>query len=214
MDEQNKDWSEKERIEQEAGARGGTASFAANAPGIDMLAWAKTVVKWSPIWVGLLVALGINLVIQVLGLAITMSSVARAGGYVGDIMRSAGAWGAVASLIALFVGGFLAGRLGVQTGLRNGVLQGTVVWALYVIIAVALSTFGMGAFASGIVGVNDVRALAGGTNLTAAEAHRIVTSTATGLWWAFGGLVVSWLAAIVGGVTGLKSTVPDTADQT
>lgn len=212
MDEQFRDRSDEDRIEQEAGARGGAASFAATGPGADVFAWVKTVVKWSPIWVGLLVALGINLVIQVLGLAVTMSSIARTGGYAGDILRSAGVWGAIASLIALFVGGFLAGRLGVQTGLRSGVLQGTLVWALYVVTAVVFSTFGMGAFAGGIVGMKDIGTLTGGANISATEAHRIVSSTANGLWWAFGGLVVSWLAAIIGGVVGLGSSTPDTTE--
>lgn len=209
MEEQDKDWSEDDRIEHDAGVRGGAASFAAPAPGMEMFAWAKAVVKWSPIWVGLLVAMGINLVIQVLGLAVAMSSATPAGGYAGDILRSAGVWSAVASLIALFVGGFLAGRLGVQTGLRSGVLQGTLVWALYVITAIALSTLGMGALAGGVAGVRDVQSLMGSTNISAADAQRIVSTTATGLWWAFGGLVVSWFAAILGGVAGLKSSEPE-----
>lgn len=209
MDEKHEEFSEQDRIEHDAGARGGAAAFAATAPGADLIAWAKTVVKWSPIWVGLVVALGINLVIQVMGLAIAVSSAEPAGGYAGDILRSAGVWSAIASLVALFVGGFLAGRLGVQTGLRSGVLQGTLVWALYVITAVLLSAFGMGALAGGVAGVSDVRSLMAGTDISAAEAQRIVQSTASGLWWAFGGLVLAWLAAVIGGVTGLKSSEPD-----
>lgn len=212
MDEQNRDISEEKRLEQEAGARGGAASFAGTAPGTDIFAWAKTVVKWSPIWVGLLVAIGINLVIQVLGLAIAMSSATPAGGYAGDVLRSAGVWSAIASLVALFVGGFLAGRLGVQTGLRSGVLQGTIVWALYVITAVVFSALGMGAFAGGLAGMNNVRGLLGGTNISMAEAQRIVNTAAITLWWAFAGLVISWLAAVIGGVLGLKSAEPETTE--
>lgn len=213
MYEDRSDRPEEIRSDQEAGTRGGAAAFAATAPGSDiLLAWAKTVVRWSPIWVGLLVALGINLVLYILGLAVALSTADATGAFARDILQTAGIWSAVASLIALFVGGFLAGRLGVQTGLRSGILQGTMVWALYVIIGLLLSTFGLGGFASGLMNVRGMAA--GDASLTGAEAQRILTAAATSLWWVFGGLVVSWLAAILGGYLGVKSAEPESVEST
>lgn len=214
MQEERREQPEETRPAQEAGARGGAAAYAPAVPAEDVLvAWARTVVRWSPIWVGLLVAMGINLVLYILVLAVTLSS-AGVAGRIGDILRSAGVWGAVASLIALFVGGFLAGRLGVQTGLRNGVLQGTLVWALYVILGLVLSVLGLGSFVGGLAGLADIRGLtAGTTGVSAAEAQRAISSAAESLWWIFGGLVVSWLAAAIGGWLGVMSARPETTER-
>ena len=214
MDNEEK-YSVEPKSDQEAGTRGGSAAFAMASPADDaLLAWAKTVVKWSPIWVGLLVAMGINLVLYILGLAIALSTASPGGGVAGEILQTTGIWSAIASLVALFVGGFLAGRLGVQTGLRNGILQGTMVWTLYVIISLLLGAFGLGGLVSGLAGVTNINALmAGGANLSAADAQRILSNAAASLWWIFAGLVLSWLAAALGGYLGVKSAHPDTVEE-
>lgn len=200
------------RADEEAGTRGGAAAFAAARPGEDVvLAWAKTVVRWSPIWVGLLVAMAINLVLYILGLAVALSTAElTTGDFARQVLQTAGIWSAISSLVALFVGGFLAGRLGVQTGLRNGILQGTMVWTLFVIIGLLLGAFGLGGFVSGLTSVSDLRVMmAGRPGVTPTEAQTLISGAARSMWWVFGGLLVSWLAAILGGYLGVKSARPE-----
>lgn len=209
MDEE-RDQPMEHRQEPEAGARGGSAAFAAAQPSEAFAAWAKTVVRWGPVWVGLLVALAINLVLYILVFAVALSSADLAAGPVRETLTAAGIWTAVSTLVALFVGGFLAGRLGWQSGLRSPVLQATMVWALYVIIGLMLSVFGLGGLASGLTGMADARAMVAGADVSMAEAQRMVSGAAEGMWWAFGGLVVAWLAAILGGFLGAKSAEPGT----
>ncbi len=209
MDEE-RDVPMEHRHEHDVGARGGSAAFAASPTNEAFMAWAKTVVKWGPVWVGLLVSLAINLVLYILVFAVTLSSADLAAGPLRDTLQAAGVWTAVSTLVALFVGGFLAGRLGWQSGLRSPILQATMVWALYVIIGLMLSVFGLGGLASGLTGMADARAMLSGAEVSTAEAQRMLSSAAAGMWWAFGGLVVSWLAAILGGYLGAKSAGPDT----
>ncbi len=195
-----------------AGARGGSAAFAAH-PGQDYLtAWAKTIVRWGPIWVGFIVALGINLVLYVLTMAIALSSASPTARNVGDVLQGAGVGTAISSLIALFVGGFLAGRLGIQQGLRNGLMQGTVVWALFVIAMTLFSLFGLGGALGSVAGMTDARSMAAGTDVTTGDAARVLGTAARSAWWLFAGLVISWLAAAIGGWLGVLSSRPDTEE--
>ncbi len=194
------------------GARGGAAAFAAAHPGEDYFAWAKTIVRWGPIWVGFIVALGINLVLYVLTMAIALSSASPTAANAREVMQGAGIGTAISSLIALFVGGFLAGRLGIQQGLRNGIMQGTVVWALFVIAMMLFSLFGLGGAMGTLAGVTDGRAMAGGTGMTTADTARMLSTAAKSMWWLFGGLLVSWLAAALGGWLGVASARPETGE--
>lgn len=197
---------------EETGMRGGSAAFAATRTDDILFAWAKTVVRWSPIWVGFLVALGINLVLYVLSLAVALSTAEPTGTAATDIVQTATIWTAISSFIALFVGGFLAGRLGVHQGLRNGVTQGTVVWALFVIGMMLFSVFGLGGLASNLAGMANVQAGAAGAALTPQESARLVGGAAESMWWLFAGLVISWLSAALGGYLGVLSARPETAE--
>lgn len=212
MDEEKRDRPIEAHPVDEVGRRGGSASYAGQAPYDDYItAWAKTVVRWSPIWVGFLVALGINLVLYVLVLAATLSSRSPSAAGTGDALQTAGIWSAISTLIALFVGGFLAGRLGVQQGLRSGMVQGSVVWALFVIFAMLLSLYGLGGFVSGLAGLTNLRTItSAGSNVSAIDAQRAISNTASGLWWLFAGLVIAWIASVAGGYLGVMSARPDT----
>ncbi len=208
MDEHRPDQPRHER-EQEAGTRGGEAAFAYPAAGGEVVtAWATSIVRWSPIWMGLLAAIGIYFAISALGFAIALSSADVTAGapLARDILQTTAIWNVIAGLVALFVGGFLAGRLGVHTGLRNAWTQGTAVWALYLIVTLLAAALGLSGLAGGGLGaLGDIRAMTAGAEVDAATVRNAVESAALGAWLLFAGIVISWLAAVGGAWLGVKS---------
>ncbi len=162
-------------------------------------------VRWSPVFAGLLTALGINLVVYTLGAAIGLSVATPTAGNVGDVLRGAAIWSAVGWLVALFVGGYLAGRLGTYLGLRRGVLQGTVLWALYLFLWLMIGASGL-AGALGAMNINPATAnAAGGANPSTADIARALNAASATSWSLFAAMVLGWVAAIGGGLLGVRS---------
>lgn len=197
---------ERERREEgleEIGRKGGAASMAAGMPiereAIVALGM-RDLVRWGPIWAGLLTALGLQIVLGTIGLAIGLSAYSAAAPDFGARVSSfLSIWSVVTALIALFVGGYLAGRMAAVLGLRNGLVQGTVVWALALLLGVILSALGITGLLSS---VNIAPFLARGVTLPSAEQVALAKSAASGAWWFIVGAVIAWIAAAGGGVLG------------
>jgi MFS family permease len=195
----------REEGEVEVGRKGGAAAMA-GVPAAERAAaafWTRDLVRWGPIWAGLLLALGIQLVLGTIGLAIALSAYDPAAP---DFAERAGTtlsiWNAVTALIALFIGGYIAGRMAAVLGLRNGLVQGSVVWALALVIGMLLSALGV----AGFLGAVDLRGLVPTmTGISAAEARDVAASTARGAWWFVVGAILAWIAAAGGGVLGTSA---------
>jgi hypothetical protein len=88
-------------------------------------------ISWGAIFGGAFSALGLWLLLYAFGLAIGLSSVDpnNPGSLRGSGMFT-GIWGAVAPLVALFVGGVVAGRLAGGHARGYGALHGLVMWGL------------------------------------------------------------------------------------
>lgn len=108
-----------------------------------------TTICWSAVLAGVAIAVSVQLVLMMLGVA---SGVALASLTVGEIL-SYGAlmWASVSMLIAAFVGAYVAGRM---SGLRrkiDGVLHGVICWAVSILLALILATTTGGSLISGLV---------------------------------------------------------------
>lgn len=199
-----------EGAREEAGVKGGAAAMAAEAvyapERAAVAVWARDLVRWGPIWAGLLLALAIQLVLGTVGLAVALSAYDPAApDFATRVASTLGIWTAASALIALFVGGYIAGRMAAFLGLRNGLVQGSVVWALALLIGVVLSALGVAGVLGGALNVGPL--LARGLEVIGPEAARFVESTTAGAWWFVVGSILAWAAAAGGGVLGVAARV-------
>ena len=100
-------------------------------------------VRWGPIWAGLVTAIATFLVLSAAAVAVGAQAVES-----GVDPDAAGLGGGIASgviaLIAFFAGGFVAGRSAAAMRRGYGALNGFLVWALGVVVILALAAFGLG----------------------------------------------------------------------
>ena len=136
-------------------------------------------VAWGSVWSGFLVALGVFLVLSVLGLAIGISAVDIGPGEdanASSLGIGAAIWGGLTLLIALFVGGLVATRTGMIYDGAAGVIEGVLVWVLSILTLIYMAGSGIGLLSSGVFG-----ALGGVTQGAAAAVRNIdVTELTSG----------------------------------
>lgn len=110
---------------------------------------------WSAIFAGATVAVGVWLVLHMLGIGIGLIAIDPDEA---DSLRAVGIgtgiWSAIAPLIALFIGGLVAGRMAPTINTANAAIHGAVVWALtgvaaLLLLATAVSSAVRGAAAAG-----------------------------------------------------------------
>jgi hypothetical protein len=104
--------------------------------------------SWGAILAGLVMAIVIQVVLAVLGIAIGFT-IWSPGQAAQDLGIGAGIWAAVAALIALFAGGVVTGRLAGVLTPGDGALHGAVMWGLSVIVTIWLTAAGVGAVLGG-----------------------------------------------------------------
>lgn len=118
--------------------------YAARLGGADGLK-----VSWGGIWGGVLVAIGLLLLLSVLGIAIGVTAVDPGDTQAESVGAGIGVWGGLSLLIALFVGGMVSTRIGAIFDRTTGFFEGALVWAVSVLLMIYLATTGVGMLASG-----------------------------------------------------------------
>jgi hypothetical protein len=154
-------------------------------------------VSWGGIWGGVLVAIGLLLLLSVLGVAVGVSAVDPGDTQAGSVGAGIGIWGGLSLLISLFVGGMVATRIGAIFDRTTGFFEGALVWAVSVLLMIYLATTGIGMVASGafnmVRGVGSaVGAIAQNGDISSGDVNQILSrlrdpktaqqiSTATGI---------------------------------
>jgi hypothetical protein len=115
--------------------------------------------SWSAIFSGTVVALIINTMLGLLGLAIGLGSIGGSptGGMLQNIGTGAIIWAAANAIISLFCGGWVAARFAGMQRSFDGALHGLVTWGLTSILMVTL----LAGIVSAVVG-GGLRAITGG----------------------------------------------------
>ncbi|NJC25696.1 TIGR04086 family membrane protein [Neolewinella antarctica] len=109
-------------------------------------------VRWGAILAGALVALVVTVALNLLGLGIGFASInptTEANPFSG-IGIGAIIWYVVASLIALYAGGFVAGKMSGFPKASNAGLHGLLSWALFTLVSLYLFTTAVGRVVSGV----------------------------------------------------------------
>lgn len=113
-------------------------------------------VSWGAIVAGAVVALGIQAVLELVGLGVGMDGIAPGPGL--DLPE--GLWQVGSALVALFAGGAVAGQLAGMPRRGAGALHGLVVWALAVLLGATVGASSLGA------GLDAARSMAGAAQPT------------------------------------------------
>lgn len=135
-------------------------------------------ISWGAVFAGAVVALVVQLMLNLLGLSIGLGAVDLAGE--GVSMRGVGIgaviWLAVATIVSFFAGGWSAGRLAGLPLPIDGLLHGFVSWAVASFVIFYLVFSGVGTVVGGALGVvqQGTELLARGIGAVAPEAGRMI----------------------------------------
>ena len=167
--------------------------------------------RWGPIWAGLITAITTFLLLQLLAIGL---------GLVGIGPNETGsAWvPAIIGLIAFFTGGAVAGMTSSVRGAATGFLNGFLVWALGTVLILVLSALGLGQIFGALGSVVGQLGLFGPggasipgnvpSNVPNVDPAQIANAVRTGAIGAFFGLLISAIAAALGGFLGGRSNEP------
>jgi hypothetical protein len=168
-------------------------------------------VRWGPIFAGLLTALASFLLLSTLALAIGLT-VAPGNADQDQTGAAAGIITAVIGLVSFFIGGLVAGRSAAVGGRGTGALNGFLVWALGMLVVLALAAFGLGQLfgAAGDL-FGQYRAI--GAPTADVDTGQLGDQIRTGAFGAFLGLALPAAAATIGGLLGARSGDRTEADR-
>jgi hypothetical protein len=98
----------------------------------------RPTVSWQAVFAGAVIALAIELLLAVLGLAVglTVASPGQAGGGANGLGLAAAIWWIVSCIISLFIGSYAGARLANVPSRYDGLLQGLVIWGVGVLVSV------------------------------------------------------------------------------
>jgi hypothetical protein len=154
-------------------------------------------VSWRAVWAGLFMIAGVQIVMQLFGIAIGVSALNPTQRALEGVSLWQGIWSIVSTLSAFFFGGWVASAMTAPSRRSDGVLMGTVLWAFATTLGIILVSSGL----FGAIGI--------GRNLMAppragqsglAELHSAYTIGAA--WATFATILLSLLCTVVGGVVG------------
>jgi len=159
------------------------------------LPFQEDVVRWGPILGGVFVALGILVMLGLLGAAVGIAALATGTATTGDIATAGGIWGGVSLIVALFVGGWLAASTSNVAGTFAGIVEGSVVWAVLVVFGLVLAALGAAVGLGVFFSQFGIPTPGGG----------MTTMSSTAAGWTFVALLIGLVAALVGGWIGSQA---------
>jgi hypothetical protein len=126
--------------------------------------------KWSAVFAGAILGIGLWILLQTLGVGIGLASVdVDEAGNLRGIGIGTGIWSLIAPLIAMFLGAYLAGRLAGTFSRKVGAMHGSVVWALATLVGLWAMLSLVGAMAHGAMRVGGA-AVSAGTSVVSGAA--------------------------------------------
>ena len=184
----------------------GRRAYAAAAPLETPMArgdWSDRV-RWGPIWAGLVTALAAFLLLSIAAVAVGAVAVTA-----GADAAAAGLGGAIASavigLVAFFLGGFMASRTATVMQRPYGAVNGFLVWALGVVLILALAAFGLGSLFGAAGDLFRQYQQMGAPTPQGVDPQQAIEGVRNSSLGAFVGMVLPAIAATVGGYLGART---------
>ena len=159
-------------------------------------------VRWGPIFAGLLTALGVFVLGSLLLLAIGANTVRVGTGQADQVAAGGGVITAILALLSFLIGGFVAGRTAAVPGREAGLLNGFLVWALGLLLILALAAFGLGQLFGAAGDLFGQYRAAGAPQPEGVDPARVAESLRSGAIPAFISMAAPALAAAIGGFLG------------
>jgi hypothetical protein len=132
-------------------------------------------VRWGAVFAGTFTAVGVWILLELLGTGIGLCSVdVERGANLRGVGLGTGIWSIVAPLVALFVGAVVGARLAGTRDRKIGALHGVVMWGLSSVLGVLAVVTTVGAIASGVARVG------GAAVSVAGSAAKIIAPVASG----------------------------------
>lgn len=182
--------------------------------------YAHPLISWGAVFAGVVVAVALGALLNMLGLAIgatvanpwTMDS-----GDAKALTLGGGLWLAFSSAVALQVGAFIAARAAKYPDHHKGLFQGLAVWGVAFVLAFA----GIGSSVGGVLHGGDAAAtayVAAADDASGADgkvsdadakaaAEQAANATASLAWWGVATMVLGAVGAIAGGRLGARHPV-------
>ncbi|WP_298460878.1 hypothetical protein [uncultured Cellulomonas sp.] len=154
-------------------------------------------VRWGPVWAGLVVTLTSFMLLELVFLALGWLSLAQ-----GEPGSTSGWISAVLGFVAFFLGGLTAGATAMWRSVKDGLLHGVLVWALTTVGIIFLTVFGGGAlFGAAAEVLTQVSAIQR-ANVPDADLGAAMDTIQPVLDGAVLGIVLALVAAVLGGAAG------------
>ncbi|MDQ3035641.1 MAG: hypothetical protein M3Y87_24760 [Myxococcota bacterium] len=176
----------------------------------------RSTISWRAVLAGVVVALAAQILLTTLGLAIgaTTLDANASTGTLRDTGIGVGVWYLISTLISVFCGGMVAGISARELTKTLGSIEGLLVWALSLLLTIWFVTSGVQsviAQASGMIAV-DPAAMQGAQmpnlpqNMQLGEqtAQQLTGASTAASWIAFGTLLLSAIAGVLGGIVGSR----------
>jgi hypothetical protein len=160
--------------------------------------------RWGPIWAGLLTAIGLFFLLTLV--AVTIGLQAAPGmeptedetGFVAVLATSA------IGLISFFVGGFVASWSAGLADQGRSLLNGFLVWALWLVAVIVLALLGLGSFVGAAGEVFGQLAVDRAIDAPAMNVDDLTTIVRDGAWQTLLIMLLTAAAAALGGVVGAR----------
>ena len=163
----------------------------------------RTQLKWGPIWAGLLTALGLFVLMTLAAIAIGLQ--AAPGADEGDTAMVAGIVTGIIALVAFFIGGFVSSWSAELSDNGRSLLNGFLVWALFLVLLMILAAFGAGSiFGAATNLLGDVSVNVPEVDVTPQEA---IAGARESAWGSLLALALTAAASALGGVVGSHESV-------
>ncbi|MGG6237160.1 hypothetical protein ACQ4N7_00860 [Nodosilinea sp. AN01ver1] len=177
-------------------------------------------VRWGPIFAGLVIAIATQLVLTGLGAAIGLTSLADAAspqGEASQVGTAVGIWSIISLLIALFIGGWVTARACGPMNRKTAMLNGAILWATTLAVSAWLLSTGVaGAFGLAAQGADAVLSQVPNGALPVPQDPNVpnvdpqqvqnAAGNAAKVGWSFAlGSLLGLIAALAGSATGARS---------
>jgi hypothetical protein len=158
--------------------------------------------RWGPIWAGLLTAIGVFFMLTLLAAALGLQAVPGAPeeeevGLAALLVTSG------IALVSFFIGGFVSSWAGGISNPGRSLLNGFLVWALWLVLVFVLVAIGVGSLigeAGGLFRQLTVEA-------PELEGQALIDALRSSTWQSFLALALTAAAAALGGVVGARDEV-------